>query len=287
MDYILGDNPFFGVNHRVGSKALATKDERFEKATEVIIASLNNGFSGFMLSSHSEGRDLIEQVTDRIIDTNLKLKLALVIPYPHTINDLVADHGYFRSLAQLRNTSGPGLIFDFSRLLFMGKSALRRSFISSYIAAEIKNFENRSVVVDAICLHNIVTDLFLGLRRIDLLEEFIECCQLLGVKPVLISQNPVAAMSLNTEIDHIICFTYNSLGYMVNPGLEIVKKSIVANQDNIHKKLWAMQILASGNLSSEQALKDPLLNHFDGILYATTQSARITSFVNQIEDYLV
>jgi hypothetical protein len=74
---------------------------------------------------------------------------------------------------------------------------------------------------------------------------------------------------------------------MVNPGLEIVKKSIVANQDNIHKKLWAMQILASGNLSSEQALKDPLLNHFDGILYATTQSARITSFVNQIEDYLV
>lgn len=287
MDYILGDNPFFGVNHRVGSKALATKDERFEKATEVIIASLNNGFSGFMLSSHSEGRDLIEQVTDRIIDTNLKLKLALVIPYPHTINDLVAEHGYFRSLAQLRNTSGPGLIFDFSRLLFMGKSALRRSFISSYIAAEIKNFENRSVVVDAICLHNVVTDLFLGLRRIDLLEEYIECCQLLGVKPVLISQNPVATMSLNTEIDHIICFTYNSLGYMVNPGLEIVKKSIVANQDNIHKKLWAMQILASGNLSSEQALKDPLLNYFDGILYATTQPARITSFVNQIEDYLI
>jgi len=287
MDYILGDNPFFGVNHRVGSKALATKDERFKKATEVIIASLNNGFSGFMLSSHSEGRDLIRQVTARIIDTNLKLKLALVIPYPHTINDLVAEHGYFQSLAQLRNTSGPGLIFDFSRLLFMGKSALRRSFISSFIAAEMKNFENRSVVVDAICLHNIVTDLFLGLRRIDLLEEFIECCQLLGVKPVLISQNPVAAISLNIESDHIICFTYNSIGYMVNPGLEIVKKSIVGNQDNIHKKLWAMQVLASGNLSSEQALNDPLLNHFDGILYATTQPARITSFVNQIEEYLV
>ena len=287
MDYILGDNPFFGVNHRVGSKALESKVQRFEKATEVIMASLNNGFSGFMLSSHSEGKALIGEVTNRIIDTGLKLNLALVIPYPHTINDLIAEHGYFKSLAQLRNTSGPGLIFDFSRLLFMGRSAVRKSFISNYIAAEINNFENSSVAVDAICLHNIVTDLFMGLRRYDLLEEFLECCELLGVKPVLISQNPVSAMSLDSEIDHIVCFTYNSIGYMVNPALEVVKKSIVANQDNVHKKLWAMQILASGNLSSEQALKDPLLNHFDGILYATTQSARITNFVNQIEEYLV
>ena len=287
MDYILGDNPFFGVNHRVGSKVLESKDERFKRASEVIVTSLNNGFSGFMLSSHSDGRDLIEQVTNHIDNTALKLKLALVIPYPHTINDLVAKHGYFRSLTKLRNTSGPGLIFDFSRLLFMGKSVLRKSFISSYISAEIKNFENRSVVVDAICLHNVVTDLFLGLRRNDLLEEFIECCHLLGVKPVLISQNAVSAMSLNTKIDHTICFTYNSLGYMVNPGLETVKKSIIANQDDIHKKLWAMQILASGNISSEQALRDPLIKHFDGILYATTKSKRIISFSNQVKEYIV
>ena len=286
MDYILGDNPFFGVNHRVGSKTLENKDERFDRATKVIITSLNNGFSGFMLSAHSDGRELIEKVSNRIINTKLKLNLALVVPYPHTINDLLAEHGYFKSMAKLRNTSGPGLIFDFSRLLFMGKSALRKSFISSYLAAEIKNFENKSVVVDAICLHNVVTDLFLGLRRTDLLKEFIECCQLLEVKPVLISQNPVAAISFNAEINHTICFTYNSLGYMVNPGLEAVKKSIIANQDNIHKKLWAMQILASGNLSSEQALKDPLINHFDGILYATTKSKRITNFVSEFKEYL-
>jgi len=284
MDYILGDNPFFGVNHRVGSKTLESKDKRFERATQVIMASLNNGFSGFMISAHSDGRELIEKASNSIINTNLKLNLALVIPYPHTINDLLAEHGYFRSMAKLRNTSGPGLIFDFSRLLFMGKSALRKSFISSYISAEIKNFENKSVVVDAICLHNVVTDLFLGLRRTDLLEEFVECCQLLGVKPVLISQNPVTAMSFNTEISHTICFTYNLRGYMVNPGLEIVKESIIANQDNIHKKLWAMQILASGNLSSEQALKDPLLRHFDGILYATNKSQRITSFAKEFND---
>ena len=92
MDYILGDNPFFGVNHRIGSKALENKDERFERAVKVIMASLNNGFSGFMLSSHSDGRELIEQVSNCIIETNLKLNLALVIPYPHTINDLIAEH---------------------------------------------------------------------------------------------------------------------------------------------------------------------------------------------------
>ena len=95
MDFILGDNPFFGVSHRVGSKELEDQDKRFENASEVIVTSLHRGFSSFMLSSHDEGKELVSRVNARIHNTDAKLNLSLVVPYPHTINDLVAEHGYF------------------------------------------------------------------------------------------------------------------------------------------------------------------------------------------------
>ena len=283
MDYFLGDNPFFGVNHRVGSKSLGDQEERFDNACAVIVKSLHHGFSGFMLSSHLEGKTLVNKVTQHLADSSLTLRLALVVPYPHMVNDLLAKHGYVGGLKELRGTSGPGVVYDLTRLIFMGKKALRQSFITSYILAEKKSFENESVVVDSFCLHNVVTDLFLGLRRFDLVIEFIECCTAIGVTPVIISQNPISSMSLNTKIPHVLCFSYNSIGYMVNPSLEKVNQAIVANKCEPHKKLWAMQILASGNLRSEDALNDPMLTNFDGILYATTRTDRIASFADQVK----
>ena len=277
MEYFLGDNPFFGVNHRVGSKNLADQGERFDKACSVIIESINHGFSGFMLSSHTEGKALVDKATKHLAERNLQLRLALVIPYPHTINDLVASHGYVGGLKRLLGSTRAGFIYDLTRLLFMSRTALRKSLITSYIQAEKASFENDFVTVDSFCLHNVFTDMFLGLRRFDLIIEFIECCDAIGVTPVIISQNPVLAMSLVTKIPHVVCFSYNTLGYMVNPSLDSVNQAIIENGLESHKKLWAMQILASGNLSLEAALQDPMIQHFDGVLYATTRAERITA----------
>ena len=73
---------------------------------------------------------------------------------------------------------------------------------------------------------------------------------------------------------------------MVNPNLREIEKAVLNNQHNSTKKLWAMQILASGNIDAEQALKDPLLKNFDGILYATTQKNRIINFSDQSRNIL-
>ena len=287
MDYILGDNPFFGVNHRVGSKSLSNQESRFNNASTVIIDSLKHGFDGFMLSSHSEGQLLVEKVSKELASENLTLQLSLVVPYPHTINNLVAEHGYVGGLKSLLGSSIPGTAFDLTRLLFIGKRELRKSLIRSYLVAEKKSFESSFVSVNTFCLHNVFTDMFLGLRRSDLIIEFIECCSEIGVTPVVISQNPISAMSIDTVIPHIVCFSYNTLGYMVNPSLEIVQQAIVANARSTDKKLWAMQILASGNIGLDKALKDPTLKYFDGVLYATTRKDRIISFADQVKKDLI
>ena len=54
MEIVLGDNPFFGVNHRAGSKPLESEEARFEEAAQVIRRAVEQDIATFMLSPVSE-----------------------------------------------------------------------------------------------------------------------------------------------------------------------------------------------------------------------------------------
>jgi len=286
MKLILGDNPFFGINHSVGSKQLLRQEDRFAKSCKVILAGVTSGFDQLMLSAHTEGNLLIRQVTPSLRDADCQLRLALVVPYPHTINNLVAEYGYLGGMKRLLGRNSLGVAHDLTRLVLSKKSSARKSFIRSYIKAEIQNVENDVVSVASLCLHNVFTDLLLGLGRTDVLVEFIECCESINVRPVIISQNPTRAMSIGTSISHVVCFSYNSIGYMVNPSLEEVDSALDGRRDSQNQELWAMQILASGNIGLKEAFDGSKLENFDGILYATNREERIASFVDHVQEYL-
>jgi hypothetical protein len=73
------------------------------------------------------------------------------------------------------------------------------------------------------------------------------------------------------------------LGYMVNPSLKHVDDYLINfNKPNV--ELWAMQVFASGTLSTDQALTKNLLSNFRGIVYATTKESRVAEFSGKIKN---
>ena len=80
MKIIIGDNPFFGVNHKVGSKKLASETERFEQASEVIKEFKINGVDEIMVSNHPS----LQSFLDKVPPCNIHF----VIPY--LINTMIS-----------------------------------------------------------------------------------------------------------------------------------------------------------------------------------------------------
>jgi len=274
MKIIIGDNPFFGVNHKVGSKKLASKTERFKQASEVIREFKINGVEEIMVSNHPS--------LQSFLDTVPSCDIHFVIPYPHKYNDIVAVSGYFGLIRYfLRGFSLQSfhkILFNFIRLDF------NEIFIRLMIASELKcigKYKNR---VKSLCLHNILVDLCIASGNVSILKSFHKICKELRIRPVFITQNIRALIESMPDIDYTGCFSFNSKGYMVNPSIDEVLSYL--NKNTNLPKLWAMQIMASGSINNDEAIQFiSKFNYFEKVLYATTKKQRVTDFVSLFKKY--
>jgi len=285
MRVILGDNPFFGVNHRTGSKVLESAEKRFSAAADVIATANRLGVKTLMLSTHPGYEDLLDAAGLKL-PVGHSFEIAPVVPYPHTLNNAIAQDGYFGLVKKLGVGSLASVGFDVVQFMgfFGGKSGVKlKKAFQLIIRMELEKIRARGFVVKHACLHNIITDLLLALDRVDILQGFVAACESDGIKPVLITQNAACALSADIKGDFVACFTFNCLGYMVNPSLEKVVEAI-RRPRRAGSELWAMQILASGAIGSERALLDENLDCFDAVLYATTKPARVEEFVGALEE---
>ena len=285
MNIILGDNPFFGVNHKSGSKKLDSSTQRFTNAADIVRLAVKNDISNLMISPHPNYDELLSLINTSLLKDNSNINLSLVLPYPHTINNIIAESGYFGLFKLLPLKSYISGIFSLVRYVFGNTVPLFSVGFKSIINIELARIKNYpSLNVSHICLHNVITDLLIANGRFDVINAFLEAVYSFGFKPVLISQNPSSVMSLSLNQKAIKCFTYNINSYMVNPNISTVRNSI-SNYDKSQGELWAMQILASGAINPTEALKDPFLSHFDSILYATTKPERLIDFISKKQDY--
>jgi len=284
MRVILGDNPFFGVNHRTGSKVLDSAEERFSSAAEVMVTAERCGVRTLMLSTHPDYEELLV-AAGRVLPLGHGLEIAPVIPYPHTLNNSIAQDGYFGLMKKLGvgNLASVGL--DIVRFMgFFGdqEGAKLKGAFRLVISMELAKIRALGFVVKHVCLHNIITDLLLGLKRFDILQGFIDACKGDGLQGVLITQNAVAVLAANLEGEFVSCFSFNCFGYMVNPSLDKVVDAINRPRKS-GCELWAMQILASGAVRLEVALRDENLRFFDAVLYATTKPHRVEEFLRALK----
>jgi len=79
---LLGDNPFFGVDHlsleRARERAALAK--RFERIVQVIEVANRMGVKGFVVSTHPELRDMLNYI-DQQPELEQKVRYYPIVPY--------------------------------------------------------------------------------------------------------------------------------------------------------------------------------------------------------------
>ena len=90
MRIILGDNPFFGINHASSNKDKVSG----KKMRDVFIAAAECELRVIMMSRHEDHFDVVLHALQQARSDGKELDVALVAPLPHRYNDIVASKGY-------------------------------------------------------------------------------------------------------------------------------------------------------------------------------------------------
>lgn len=275
---VLGDNPFFGINHRSGLKALEYLNIKsdFSHASSVICKASEEGIDRLMVSTHAELSDLLDVTSSELAKKNLsKPKLSLVVPYAHKLNSVVADKGVLGLFSLIKPmklfTSG---FCDFFSFIFKGRKFPNNIF-AEFISSELSIVKNYNV--EYVCFQNVVTDMILGLDKSDIFTHIVDSLNQTGTKPLFITMNPIEMDKLLPE-GVPICFHYNINGFMVQPSLSEVQSFI----STTNRPLWAMGVMASGAADNDSVWQDPYLEKFEKVLYATSKPQRIETLVQDL-----
>ncbi|RZF79178.1 hypothetical protein EXT46_14900 [Pseudoalteromonas sp. CO325X] len=248
---ILGDNQFFGVNHKSESKS-QQQLETF-KSPEDIFNTLrianDVGVKSFMFTTH----DKLEPVFDLIKKNKNEFrdfKLIPCMPYAHKYADAMATEGVVGSVKKYM----PRNIFKVGYRSLV--SALTKDpvpIMKLLVDTEMRMM--RGFDIEHVFLQNIVTDLVIGLGMQDVLVEFAEYAKRqYGAKAGFITLNqPLTEQKLiESGISKpLLCSSINKIGFRMNPSQPQVETCLTKKRsDNI-----AMSIFASGAINPTEAIE--------------------------------
>ena len=247
MKQILGDNQFFGINHNDIEKGDKTKIVFNDNNSIVsfIFKSFEIGLDGCMVNSNNRGYDIASLISD-----SFDGEIHYSIPYPHKFASMVNEGGMLMLLNYvLSKSSYKSLFIHFPSFLVTRDI---KKILPLILDLEIpSNLRKGSYVY----LQNIVTDLLLGIKRLDLIESFCKMIIEKGYIPGLITLNPSLLDKVITKFDFtlqkniIVCFNVNNSGFNVFPDLNEVKTFI--EKKTFYKKM-GMSILSSGGVRNVQ-----------------------------------
>jgi hypothetical protein len=266
---ILGDNPFFGVNHASVERSKGyfanLKARDWTSAHTTMRTALANGVNHFMVSTHAEAPELLASMQ---ADAALRrFSVIPAVPYLYRLNGLVASKGVPGAILQSMSYG------TFARGL-LGAATVPASALSGFIAKEVQSVEGLGFPVPFVALQNIFVDLLLGLGQADFISEVARRMAADGRRLVAITMNPLLADRL-LDPSIILCTHYNILGYMVQPDLAGLQQWLAVTP----RTVWAMGIMSSGKAKLPDVIADPSLGKFDSVVLGASRPASIEGFV--------
>ena len=281
MKYILGDNPFFAVSHLSPDKSSEYLENASleDTASKIILSSKKYNFETFMLSTHATSISLLKKTG--YYDNDIKEflpDLAINVPNVHTLNSVVASKGLFAGVKYLLSSIH---VKSIAQIFNPGNWKGGTGSALSAVITDVLINEFPRDKVKYICIHNILTDLLVGLGGQKILNILSVSISKAGFTPVFLTLNPLVTDKVILDGD-VICFYYNKTGYNVCPDLEKIKQYI---EDSPREK-WLMGILASGAVLPDQALGDDYLKEAEGILYATSKEERLAEFKELTKEFI-
>jgi len=258
-DLIVGDNSFIGVSHLSQERAMDRAEALDLSAiAEVIETAHSSGAVGYTFSTHPLNLQILKALRERALGR--PFYLYPILPYA-------------QAYVRLANEKGTrGLVEDiFSKLPVAAKaklmidggfSALKQDVLGifkTYIDIELGAYiraKPKSAVVNTVLLHEVVTDLCLGLSDSRLFETFVKHIrENYQATPGFVTYNlPTLVRFLKEsglDLGVAIMAPFNSIGYQMSPSRESCEACL---SDLRETKIIAMSMLAGGFLSLRDAI---------------------------------
>ena len=283
---ILGDNQFFGINHRSQEKAeeMLKRFGNIDNIFEVYDNAFDCGVKAVMLNSN----DKAVAICDRFRANKSKygdITWYPSIPYAYKYANMVNELGIFPAINEVlfKGNSAGGVLSMIGKgaSIVLTKDAMK--MMEMLIDVEYKMFRDLNVKV--FFLQNIITDLLLGYGIKDVFEHFADYVRKkYKVTPGFVTLNMPYLKGKLEEWgveDVVICSSINAAGFNMHPSKEEYEKVIAANDPSKYQ-LMAMNVLASGSITVEQSF-DYINNlNLQSVVFGASSKGHIRSTVEAL-----
>ena len=284
---ILGDNQFFGINHRSQEKAeeMLKRFSNIDNIFEVYDNAFSCGVKAVMLNSNDKAVAICDRFRahkSRYGDISWYPSLPYAYKYANMVNEL----GIFPAINEVlfKGNSAGGvlsLIGKGASFVFT-KDAMK--MMEMLVDVEYKMFRDLNVKV--FFLQNIITDLILGYGIKEVFEHFAEYIRKkYKVTPGFVTLNlPYLKKKLEEWgiEDVVICSSVNAAGFNMHPSKEEYEKVIAANDPSKYQ-LMAMNVLASGSITVQESFDYINGLNIQSVVFGASSRAHIKSTVEAIK----
>lgn len=253
IEILLGDNPFFGIDHLSQDRARKRMEilNGLDKIIEIIQLSLDSGIKGFVVSTHPQLKDLIYRMRENT--TILEhLQFYPIIPYAQGYVAKVTEKGMVGAMNDILSGSTTQ---DKMKILLKGSLGyLTKDYdklIQTFIDIELAPLT--AIKKQTVFLHDVITDLAISLEMKNFISLFFDYTRKkYGVEVGLVTKNfPKLVHKLkdwNIDVPTIMT-SFNSVGNQMNPSKEECELCLTENKI----KVIAMNVLAGGLINPNEA----------------------------------
>lgn len=284
---ILGDNQFFGINHRSQEKAeeMLKRFGNVDNIFEVYDNAFDCGVKAVMLNSNEKAI----AICDRFRENKSKYgEIAWYpsIPYAYKYANMVNELGIFPAINEtiFKGNTAKGVLGMMAKGVTMAVTKDAMKMMEMLIDVEYKMFKDLNVKV--FFLQNIFTDLLLGYNIKEVFEHFAEYVRKkYKVTPGFVTLNMPYLKGKLEEWgieDVVICSSINAAGFNMHPSKEEYEKVIAANDPSKYQ-LMAMNVLVSGSITVKESFDYINSLNIQSVVFGASSKGHIQSTVDAIK----
>lgn len=259
---LVGDNPFHRISHLSQERARIRTDTLTspEYAASLVATSLESGANGFMFSVSETTLSILKAIHEE--EKTEHLSLYAIVPYAYEYVRLATQVGGFPGLAKkiakeiTMSRNGRAVAMGLKGLIRTDPSALMKTYLT-YEISRIKSSAGKRANLQSVLLHEVITDMALGLNMDWLFRSYFDFMLKLGVTPGFNTGNFSYFVNKfrewDIDLDKItIAAPFNKIGFQMNPSRIACEKTLTEIPES---NVIAISILAAGYLSPIDAIK--------------------------------
>jgi len=258
---LVGDNPFHGISHlsQARSRMRGESPADPEYAAKLVALSVENGADGFMFSVSEKTLKILEHLRG---NGGVKcLRLYAIVPCAYDYVRLASANGGVPGLAKrvIKEIVFSGNIAATASGLNGVLRSDLHSLVKTYLQYElsrVKRSAGKSAMLEAVLLHQVITDLCLALNLDWAFKFYVAYMYKLGLTPGFNTGNFPILLQKFQEWDInmdgvVIAAPFNKAGFQMVPSKEKCEKALA---DMPKPNVLAISIFAAGYLKPEEAV---------------------------------